>query len=112
MNCPKCGWFESKVIDSRPNTDDSTVKRRRECKNCMYRYTTKEIIVGGETDMYENEKRVHDRKSESWTGYYDIRTMESKEGYNVDKLTKVCNEEGTTVGRYVEYLKHLRVNGE
>ena len=41
MKCPKCGYTESKVIDSRP-TDTSGVRRRRQCLKCGYRYTTYE----------------------------------------------------------------------
>ena len=42
MNCPYCGWEESKVVDSRPKED--TIKRRRECMKCGRRFTTYEKI--------------------------------------------------------------------
>lgn len=42
MKCPKCG-NETKVIDSREVNADS-VRRRRECLECGYRYTTIEEI--------------------------------------------------------------------
>lgn len=42
MNCPSCGFDDSKVIDSRP--DDTSIRRRRECKNCHHRFTTYETI--------------------------------------------------------------------
>lgn len=43
MKCPVCGYFDSKVVDSRP-TDDSSIRRRRECLECHKRFTTYEII--------------------------------------------------------------------
>ena len=31
MKCPYCGYSESKVIDSRPADEGSSIRRRREC---------------------------------------------------------------------------------
>ena len=44
MKCPVCSYPESKVIDSRPSADNSTIRRRRECLSCQKRFTTYEII--------------------------------------------------------------------
>ncbi|MBN2857013.1 MAG: transcriptional repressor NrdR [Candidatus Delongbacteria bacterium] len=44
MKCPKCLKIESKVIDSRAVRDDSAIRRRRECSECGYRFTTYEYI--------------------------------------------------------------------
>jgi len=44
MKCPYCGYVESKVIDSRPAEEGSTIRRRRECLACRKRFTTYEII--------------------------------------------------------------------
>ena len=44
MKCPHCGYEESKVIDSRPITENSSIKRRRECLKCQSRFTTFEIV--------------------------------------------------------------------
>lgn len=44
MRCPHCGYEESKVIDSRPIDDNSSIRRRRECLNCQARFTTYEVI--------------------------------------------------------------------
>lgn len=43
MKCPLCGYTDSKVIDSRP-TENGTIRRRRECLQCMKRFTTYEVI--------------------------------------------------------------------
>ena len=40
MKCPKCGSSDTKVVDSRD--DDGSVRRRRECIECNYRFTTYE----------------------------------------------------------------------
>ena len=44
MNCPYCGYSESKVIDSRPTDEGERIRRRRECLNCAKRFTTYEVI--------------------------------------------------------------------
>ena len=44
MKCPHCGHEESKVIDSRPIDDNSSIRRRRECLKCQSRFTTYEVI--------------------------------------------------------------------
>lgn len=44
MKCPSCGHLESKVIDSRPSSDGSSIRRRRECLVCQKRFTTYENI--------------------------------------------------------------------
>lgn len=42
MRCPKCGFDESKVVDSRPSENNDAIRRRRECTGCGFRYTTYE----------------------------------------------------------------------
>ena len=44
MKCPFCGFLESKVIDSRPADESTSIRRRRECLACRKRFTTYETI--------------------------------------------------------------------
>jgi transcriptional repressor NrdR len=44
MRCPKCGCQDDKVIDSRASREGATIRRRRECLKCSYRFTTYEEI--------------------------------------------------------------------
>ncbi|GAA3022633.1 transcriptional regulator NrdR [Tetragenococcus solitarius] len=44
MHCPKCHHNNSRVIDSRQTDDGRAIRRRRECENCGYRFTTFERI--------------------------------------------------------------------
>jgi transcriptional repressor NrdR len=44
MKCPKCGYTESKVIDSRPAEEGASIRRRRECGFCQNRFTTYETV--------------------------------------------------------------------
>ncbi len=44
MKCRYCMCNDSKVIDSRPTEDGTSIRRRRECLNCGKRFTTYEKI--------------------------------------------------------------------
>ncbi len=44
MKCPYCGFRESKVVDSRPADESSSIRRRRECLSCERRFTTYETV--------------------------------------------------------------------
>ena len=44
MRCQYCNCTESKVIDSRPTEEGSSIRRRRECIGCGRRFTTYEKI--------------------------------------------------------------------
>ena len=43
MKCPYCGKENTRVIESRP-TDDSSIRRRRQCDECGKRFTTYEKV--------------------------------------------------------------------
>ncbi len=44
MKCPYCGQESSKVVDSRPADDNSSIRRRRMCEHCGKRFTTYERV--------------------------------------------------------------------
>lgn len=67
MKCPKCGYIESKVIDSRPADDYLSIRRRRECLDCQNRFTTYEkmealpfVVVkkDGTREQYDRDKII------------------------------------------------------
>lgn len=45
MKCTNCLSEDSKVIDSRNTQDNTSIRRRRECLECSYRFTTYEYIL-------------------------------------------------------------------
>ncbi|WP_404425476.1 transcriptional regulator NrdR [Nibricoccus sp. IMCC34717] len=68
MRCLKCTSIEDKVIDSRISKEGTTIRRRRECTECGYRFTTTESIVrdglvvikrDGRREEFDREKLVH-----------------------------------------------------
>ncbi|GAE93007.1 ribonucleotide reductase transcriptional regulator NrdR [Gracilibacillus boraciitolerans JCM 21714] len=44
MRCPHCHYKNTKVLDSRPIEDGRSIRRRRECESCTFRFTTFERI--------------------------------------------------------------------
>ncbi|WAA11649.1 transcriptional regulator NrdR [Fervidibacillus halotolerans] len=44
MKCPSCHSNSTRVIDSRPVDDARSIRRRRECEQCGYRFTTFEKV--------------------------------------------------------------------
>ncbi|MBC2592873.1 transcriptional repressor NrdR [Ruficoccus amylovorans] len=45
MYCPKCGHKDTKVLDTRIGKSKLSIRRRRECLGCGYRFTTVEEIL-------------------------------------------------------------------
>ncbi|MEE1166188.1 MAG: transcriptional regulator NrdR [Treponema sp.] len=44
MRCPLCGSLDDKVIESRTMANGESIRRRRECLACSYRFTSYEKI--------------------------------------------------------------------
>ena len=44
MRCPYCGNFDDKVIESRTMANGESIRRRRECLSCGYRFTSYELV--------------------------------------------------------------------
>jgi len=44
VKCPFCSAADTKVIDSRPADDNSSIRRRRQCETCGKRFTTYEKL--------------------------------------------------------------------
>ena len=63
MRCPSCGFFESKVIDSRPVEEGNSIRRRRECLSCQKRFTTFEVLESVQIIVIKKngEKELFDR---------------------------------------------------
>jgi len=59
MRCPKCGSRDDKVIDSRQSRDRSSIRRRRQCLSCRYRFTTYEEIERSDLRVVKRD-RTHE----------------------------------------------------
>jgi len=57
MRCPKCGFLEDKVIDSRQSKDGLSIRRRRVCLGCEHRFTTYEEIERADVRVVKRDGR-------------------------------------------------------
>ncbi|HXX59147.1 MAG TPA: transcriptional regulator NrdR [Dehalococcoidales bacterium] len=55
MKCPHCGYFDSKVLDSRDTSDG--IRRRRQCLSCNTRFTTQERLQQHTVFVIKKDKR-------------------------------------------------------
>ncbi len=80
MLCPSCGYYDSKVIDSREVNEG--VRRRRQCLECGHRFTTYERLEPVSLFVVKKDRR--------------------REGFNRDKLLagirKACEKRPLPVG--------------
>ncbi|HBW73748.1 MAG: Transcriptional regulator NrdR [Candidatus Magasanikbacteria bacterium GW2011_GWA2_45_39] len=44
MRCPVCNFYDTKVVDSRLLPEGLSIRRRRECEKCQFRFSTLEEI--------------------------------------------------------------------
>ena len=58
MKCPACSSQDSRVLDSRPVEDGSSIKRRRECPVCGKRFTTYEVIDNVPISVVKRDGRL------------------------------------------------------
>ena len=64
MKCLKCDSSDSRVVDSRSVQKGSSIRRRRECNKCSFRFTTYEYILTSPIMVIKKtgEREEYDRK--------------------------------------------------
>ena len=68
MRCPKCMSNDDKVIETRVSREGETTRRRRQCLNCSYRFTTYETVLPVDITVVKNDGRREEFNPE------DLRT--------------------------------------
>ncbi len=120
MNCPYCGYHDSKVIDSREVNDG--IRRRRQCLDCDSRFTTYERLQPASLFVIKKDRRREEfNKDKLLTG---IRKACEKrplptdavdrladdieaELYNQGKAEVACNVIGDMVMKRLKSLDHI-----
>lgn len=91
MYCIKCGNQDTKVIDSRSTEEWDSIRRRRECENCQYRFTTFEKI--------------------ELINLVVVKSGNKKQKYNrnklEDSLLKATNKRNISVKKITDLIKSL-----
>ena len=64
MKCPFCSFEDSKVVDSRPTDEGTSIRRRRECLHCGKRFTTYETVERMPLMLIkrDNTRQAYDRQ--------------------------------------------------
>jgi len=102
MKCPNCGSLNDKVVDTRQSKDGTVIRRRRECLDCGFRFTTYEryeeekIVVkkkNGTTEPFNKEKIIRGIRLASKN-----RPVSEKQMAEIaDEIEKYLLEEGKLV---------------
>ena len=85
MNCPYCGYHDSKVIDSRDVNDG--IRRRRQCLQCSSRFTTYERLQPASLFVIKKDQRREEfRREKLLTGLRKACEKRPLPSGTVDKL--------------------------
>ena len=110
MRCQFCGYLDSRVIDSRPTEEGSSIRRRRQCVVCGKRFTTYEKI---ETIPLIVVKKDNNREA------YDRTKIEAgvlrachKRPISADQIKTLVDEVETEIFSMEEKEVPSRVIGE
>ena len=60
MRCPKCTSADTKVLDTRTSKNETSIRRRRECLECGYRFTTIEEVLRADLQVVKRDGRRED----------------------------------------------------
>jgi len=60
MRCPKCTSLDTKVLDTRTGKNETSIRRRRECLECGYRFTTIEEVLRADLQVVKRDGRRED----------------------------------------------------
>src|SRR5260221_12348539 len=89
MRCPFCSHEDSGVKDTRHSEDSTSVRRRRQCPECLSRFTTiervylRELLVKKKDDRIENFDR--DKLTQS------IRLALHKRPFSDERIERVTS---------------------
>lgn len=92
MLCPHCRKEDSQVIDSR-DVDESTIRRRRACPKCRYRFTTYEKIEPLKLTVIKRDDRLEPYRREKLERGIRIACQKRIPDEQIDNLIDVIEQE-------------------
>jgi len=122
MQCPRCKQLEDKVIESRSLANGRSIRRRRECLSCGYRFTSYErieekplMVIKKSTgrrepfDRGKIEKGIQQAVRKRPVSQMDIENMLDELEENVMMIGRASHEiDSAEIGRMVlDRLYHL-----
>ncbi|MDP2709292.1 MAG: transcriptional regulator NrdR [bacterium] len=106
MRCPVCYYEDSKVIDSRVASDGLSIRRRRECLKCCFRFSTYE-----EVEILDLAVVKRDGRKESYTREKIVKGLKralEKRPITADNFKKLIN----SVERDLQILRKSEVTAD
>ena len=98
MNCPYCGYYDSKVTDSRSVNDG--IRRRRQCLSCGSRFTTYERLQPASLFVIKkDERREEFNRNKLLTGIHKACEKRPLPTGTVDKLADDIEAELYRLGK-------------
>jgi transcriptional repressor NrdR len=91
MKCPYCGSEDLKTLETR-DSQDNTVRRRKECEDCRRRFTTYEYVETVELMVRKKDGRLE---------RFDLNKI-------VRGLQKACEKRPVTMEQIHELAQHVR----
>lgn len=113
MKCPSCNNDDTKVIDSRVASDGLSIRRRRECESCSFRFSTYEEIEildlqvikrDGTTEGYSREKLeagLHKALEKRPITHDEFKGLVSEIEQEIQKKTEAEKIESREIGNIV-----------
>ena len=90
MYCPKCNSNDTRVIDSRIGKNGLTIRRRRQCQQCDYRFSTlEEIVREGLIVIKRDNTRDQFDRAKMLTG---IRKACEKRSVDIEQLDMLISD--------------------
>lgn len=111
MDCPRCKHVDNSVIDSR-DAESDTIRRRRQCDQCRFRFTTYERIEpvkltvqkrDSSLETYQRDKILQGLKRAVEKRGIDQTMLDSMVDRIETKIMMCCEDQLTSqqIGEYV-----------
>ena len=101
MLCPNCKTSRDKVLDSRESKDCTSIRRRRQCLNCGYRFSTLEVLKPLDLLVQKKDGRMEEFSEKKLT--YGIQKAFNKRFVNQKEIDSM-------ISKIVEEIVFLKKN--